>query len=227
MKLSVAAAAIAFSGTAMIFAPTAASAASQDMNPQATAKTAAGKAGFGKADFGTAGAWTAKGASETGKIEGMGGPLEEVSLKGESDAGGAKFQSAGIDGKFDTADMDVGAKFETAGMDMDMDMDAADMTGKPGMGRPGMSEADGDMASVKQTVDRDSSMAVEAAAVSKENNATGPAMGAGKETHAGMGGPEEATTEYPPCSPGRGDDRCIQLYERGVGGGSAKGATAK
>jgi hypothetical protein len=43
----------------------------------------------------------------------------------------------------------------------------------------------------------------------------------------GMGGPEEevtttsltprlATENYPPCNPGPGDDRCIQLYEPGV-----------
>jgi|SRR5687768_18275454 hypothetical protein len=25
-----------------------------------------------------------------------------------------------------------------------------------------------------------------------------------------------AAADYPPCSPGPGDDRCIQLYERGV-----------
>jgi len=28
--------------------------------------------------------------------------------------------------------------------------------------------------------------------------------------------PVRAATDYPPCSPGPGDDRCIQLYERGV-----------
>jgi hypothetical protein len=28
--------------------------------------------------------------------------------------------------------------------------------------------------------------------------------------------PVRAAAEYPPCSPGPGDDRCIQLYERGV-----------
>ena len=28
--------------------------------------------------------------------------------------------------------------------------------------------------------------------------------------------PARAATDYPPCSPGPGDDRCIQLYERGV-----------
>lgn len=43
-------------------------------------------------------------------------------------------------------------------------------------------------------------------------------------TYTGMGGPLEevtpvkATTDYPPCHPGPGDDRCIQLYERGVSG---------
>ncbi|HEX8366890.1 MAG TPA: hypothetical protein VF603_16540 [Allosphingosinicella sp.] len=34
----------------------------------------------------------------------------------------------------------------------------------------------------------------------------------------GVGGPVEARTDYPPCRPGRGDDNCIQLYERGVSG---------
>lgn len=38
--------------------------------------------------------------------------------------------------------------------------------------------------------------------------------------YTGMGGPleEVATTAYPPCRPGPGDDHCIQLYERGVTG---------
>ena len=35
--------------------------------------------------------------------------------------------------------------------------------------------------------------------------------------YSGVGGPV-AETGYPPCSPGPGDDRCIQLYERGVTG---------
>ena len=34
----------------------------------------------------------------------------------------------------------------------------------------------------------------------------------------GMGGPVEAQSGYPPCEPGPGDDRCIQLYEPGVTG---------
>jgi len=32
---------------------------------------------------------------------------------------------------------------------------------------------------------------------------------------AGQGGPMEDVQAYPACSPGRGDDRCIQLYETG------------
>ena len=35
---------------------------------------------------------------------------------------------------------------------------------------------------------------------------------------SGVGGPIESQSGYPPCSPGPGDDRCIQLYERGVTG---------
>jgi hypothetical protein len=34
----------------------------------------------------------------------------------------------------------------------------------------------------------------------------------------GIGGPIEERTGYPPCDPGPGDDKCIQLYERGVTG---------
>ena len=43
----------------------------------------------------------------------------------------------------------------------------------------------------------------------------------GLATHSddqGVGGPVEAQSGYPPCSPGPGDDRCIQLYEAGVTG---------
>ena len=38
--------------------------------------------------------------------------------------------------------------------------------------------------------------------------------------YTGVGGPLEEVdaTSYPPCRPGPGDDRCIQLYERGVTG---------
>jgi len=40
---------------------------------------------------------------------------------------------------------------------------------------------------------------------------------AAAESYQGMGGPI-AETGYPPCAPGPGDDRCIQLYEPGVTG---------
>ncbi|WP_114951805.1 hypothetical protein [Sphingosinicella terrae] len=36
--------------------------------------------------------------------------------------------------------------------------------------------------------------------------------------HQGVGGPVEVQSDYPACEPGPGDDRCIQLYERGVTG---------
>ena len=44
-----------------------------------------------------------------------------------------------------------------------------------------------------------------------EQHAQANAMAA----YQGMGGPIEDES-YPPCQPGEGDDRCIQLYERGV-----------
>jgi hypothetical protein len=57
----------------------------------------------------------------------------------------------------------------------------------------------------------------EMAADTEAMTATKPAAA---ETPAtpGVGGPIEARTDYPPCRPGRGDDNCIQLYERGVTG---------
>jgi hypothetical protein len=68
----------------------------------------------------------------------------------------------------------------------------------------------------KQPSNHNSSLPVETAAVAKAAIAPSAAMGQGKQAFTGMGGPEEAAADYPPCSPGRGDDRCIQLYERGV-----------
>lgn len=44
------------------------------------------------------------------------------------------------------------------------------------------------------------------------------AVAATHSDNQGVGGPVEAQSGYPPCSPGPGDDRCIQLYERGVSG---------
>jgi hypothetical protein len=232
MKLSVAAAAIAFSGTALMFAPTAASAAQQAGKPQATAKV--GWDGGAKADMAGKDGLSGKGDGMSAKLEtmdydGMGGPLEEASAKDAtsdtSDTSG-KLASADVDGKFDTADMDVSGKFASAEMDM-AGSDKLAMTdhGMSGKGEAGIGGPEEEMASAKQASDRNSSEPVEAAAVTK--NAIAPeGTGQAKESHGGMGGPEEATTEYPPCSPGPGDDRCIQLYERGVGG-SAKGSRAK
>lgn len=50
----------------------------------------------------------------------------------------------------------------------------------------------------------------------------GDDMGAGKGDMMGQGGPFEAaaagaSTMWPACRPGPGDDNCIQTYERGVG----------
>ena len=57
-----------------------------------------------------------------------------------------------------------------------------------------------------------SDLAVQAA------ESAGAAAVAGHADYQGVGGPVEAQSGYPPCSPGPGDDRCIQLYERGVTG---------
>lgn len=41
---------------------------------------------------------------------------------------------------------------------------------------------------------------------------------ASHSTHPAVGGPAASESGYPPCDPGPGDDRCIQLYEPGVTG---------
>lgn len=229
MKLSIAAAAIAFSGTALMLAPAAASAAQVDSKPQATAK--AGWDAGGKDAMGGKDGLSGKDAGVTDKFaatdhEGMGGPLEEPSGK---DGTSVKLASADVDGKFDTADMDMEGKFASADIDMaSSDKLAATDHGMSGKAEAGIGGPEEPIASAKQATDRNSSEPVEAAAVTKNAAAPdGSTAGQGKEAHSGMGGPEEATTEYPPCSPGAGDDRCIQLYERGVGGSAKSGKSGK
>ena len=246
MKLSVAAAALAFSGTALMFAPTAASAAPVGAKAQTGTKiefhrksgmdTTATKAGLG-GDFAKAG-WqggdfakadadmTGKAGVHTAKLDafgdvGMGGPFEEASLKGSAEAGDMSAKLAG-GGKTGMADAGEGAKFQNASMDAE---------GKNWAGHEGMEGMEGKLAGADMTakgaVDSGKQMAsgpvgtdsaaaaVDTAAVMKEPAASGAATGDGKQTYAGMGGPEEAVDSYPPCRPGPGDDRCIQLYEVG------------
>jgi len=59
-----------------------------------------------------------------------------------------------------------------------------------------------------------------AATTSTDGSATKPATtgSTAGTTPGAIGGPIERQSSYPPCRPGRGDDRCIQLYERGVTG---------
>ena len=228
MKLSLAAAAIAFSGTALMFAPAAASAAPVQGKMDATTKIGFGSAEFSKADpvgadfnkaaFDGAGfdksAMAGKGGGMTAKLDtmdhaGMGGPLEEVAGKSDADTGG-KFAGGDMtgktgmddDGKSHAASMDIGGKSWT---------DEGAMGGKLAMtGKAGV-EGDEQLAS-KQVSDGDSSQPVETATVAKDPAASAP----GKEAYAGMGGPLEDVADYPACSPGPGDDRCIQLYEVGA-----------
>jgi hypothetical protein len=83
-------------------------------------------------------------------------------------------------------------------------------------------------ASIDATSTLDTAMA-DAAFVDKgQEMALAEADVTGKPLDTGMGGPLEtadgsldltprpATTNYPPCDPGPGDDNCIQLYEPGV-----------
>ena len=222
MKLSVAAAAIAFSGTALFFAPTAASAAPVQSKAQTSAKAGwdgAGKAGMTDGGFAKAGV-TGKGAEAGAKVatmdyDGMGGAFEEASLstKGEGDTS-AKFASADMGGKAALSGMDAGGKMQTASMDMGGKSWSgnSDSSGKLAMNGKG---AGSDQFAGKQATGDAADQAIETAAVAKDTSASGTS-GQGKESYTGMGGPEEAVSNYPPCQPGPGDDRCIQLYERGV-----------
>jgi hypothetical protein len=64
----------------------------------------------------------------------------------------------------------------------------------------------------------DSAMGETSDAAVQAADSAGYAAVAGHADYQGVGGPVEAQSGYPPCSPGPGDDRCIQLYERGVTG---------
>jgi hypothetical protein len=131
----------------------------------------------------------------------------------------AKLASAGADTKF--ASLDSGSKFQTASTDIGF--------------KPANVSAD---ASGKLQVPSEEARAQFAASGDSEaklGTASGDpgdiqiAMGDKSQANIGMGGPLEpasstafslapqpAAQNYPPCDPGPGDDRCIQLYENGV-----------
>ena len=69
-----------------------------------------------------------------------------------------------------------------------------------------------DMGDVKGAV---YAASLEEEAVVQTASSDGKASGSASQ-HVGMGGPAEEPQGYPACTPGRGDDNCIQLYERGV-----------
>jgi hypothetical protein len=73
--------------------------------------------------------------------------------------------------------------------------------------------ASADMSDVKNAVELASSTVADESDASA-GIATASSDSASKDT--GMGGPLEEAQGYPACEPGRGDDHCIQLYERGV-----------
>jgi hypothetical protein len=124
--------------------------------------------------------------------------------------GGAKFQTASLDskGKFDTA-LSGDAKLQTASVDNFDKLEVPSADARAQFATAGDSEA-------------------KLASASGESDDLQLVTAEKSEAHVGMGGPLEAdlagaslapqpaTQDYPACSPGPGDDRCIQLYEDGV-----------
>ena len=90
----------------------------------------------------------------------------------------------------------MGGPYEPVGDDMALNSSAASETAMNGDG------------TVDAALGETSDSAVE----------TADATVADHSAYQGVGGPIEAQSGYPPCSPGPGDDRCIQLYEPGVTG---------
>lgn len=133
--------------------------------------------------------------------------------------GEAKFAPAGDSAKF--ASLDSGAKLQTASTDIGF--------------KPANISADADGKLLVPSEEARAQFAASGNSEAKLATATGDpgdiqiAMGDKSQADIGMGGPLEpapaaafsltpqpAAENYPPCAPGPGDDRCIQLYENGV-----------
>ena len=138
----------------------------------------------------------------------MGGPYGPVQTTGtkpaEADLASVyKPETAAMGGPFEAADEDV-AKPAEADLASVYKADNHAAVGGP-----------------YEPVDDDLAMngdgTIDAFAGEITDSATGTQL-ASHDEFAGVGGPIEAQSGYPPCSPGPGDDRCIQLYEAGVNG---------
>ena len=117
--------------------------------------------------------------------------LTDTKLASSVEPDGGKFALASADGK------EVGDKLQTAELDWD---DSA---------------AQSKLAHLNAAVASDSAVQTKLAMAETDTGMGGPLDESGAVTTADLT-PRPATMNYPPCDPGPGDDRCIQLYEPGV-----------
>jgi hypothetical protein len=97
----------------------------------------------------------------------------------------------------------------------------ADGSSTTAMGGPFEPVADHAQASATGAMHADAAMndrTIDTSVAEPQGVPLGTAVSDVDAQHQGVGGPVESQSGYPPCEPGPGDDRCIQLYERGVTG---------
>ncbi|HZF93388.1 MAG TPA: hypothetical protein VEZ20_00800 [Allosphingosinicella sp.] len=135
-----------------------------------------------------------------------------VEMKSKAMVGGAMAASAGT-GFAKAAGASAGGAKDLSGSDGMMWADA-DLKSKEMVGGAAMASAQGRTGAKRAT---DGGLTWAEADIKTKAMVGGAAMAeAGTGADMGQGGPLEPGG-YPPCRPGRGDDNCIQLYERGVG----------
>jgi len=147
---------------------------------------------------------------------GMGGPLEEVDTAGLKPQPATKSYPACSPGPGDDNCIQLyerGVREQLAGWKSSGGL--ADGSATTAMGGP--FEPIGTEAEAGAAARAGDGLVSLASGETEDVGFAGAAVAAHTE-FGGVGGPIEAQSGYPPCSPGPGDDRCIQLYEAGVTG---------
>ncbi|HEY0012364.1 MAG TPA: hypothetical protein VGB79_05870 [Allosphingosinicella sp.] len=140
----------------------------------------------------------------------------DADMKSKAAVGGVMAAAAGADAGFaKTADASFGDDMaESDGLAWaDADIKSKDMVG--GVSLASGQSASGEAWSGAKSADDGGLTWADADIKSKETVGGAAMASADGSANVGQGGPLEPRG-YPACRPGRGDDNCIQLYERGV-----------
>ena len=160
--------------------------------------------------------WDGKADGATGEQIAMGGPIEEpqgyaACAPGRGDDHCIQLYERGVEGalaawKGSEPEVAVGGPFEPAATGAKDHSSADHQSMDHGQSGPDTGSPTGYAGKP----------AAAPMPMSSDEGAAKPAEPVADTAPGASGGPIEPMSAYPPCRPGRGDDRCIQLYERGV-----------